>query len=132
MLSTFIASLFCFGCSGMPDWPADGLASQDWVEEALEWRLRRGVDDCAGEMLALDALSLEWIANSAEIQVKIETQDWPFLAVAPELTAPLIQLHAWRLIRGEELDAQEVHKVMKRIARKSPTLRFREIRGTFK
>ena len=72
----------------MPEWPAEGVADADWVEQALEWRLSKGVDDCGQEMLALDALSLEWVANSTEIQVNIETQNWPFLAVSPELMAP--------------------------------------------
>ena len=82
-------------------------------------------------MLALDALSLEWVANSTEIQVKIETQDWPFLAVSPELMAPLIQLHVWRMMRGKEIEKEEVNRAMKRIARRTKTVRFREIRSSF-
>ena len=73
----------------MPDWPADGVADAEWVEQALEWRLSKGVDDCGQEMLALDALALEWLSKSQEIQVEIRTEDWPFLAFSPELTAPL-------------------------------------------
>jgi hypothetical protein len=131
MLSAVLAASFCCCCWGMPEWPAEGVADADWVEQALEWRLSKGVDDCGQEMLALDALSLEWVANSTEIQVNIETQNWPFLAVSPELMAPLIQLHVWRMMRGKEIEKEEVNRAMKRIARRTKTVRFREIRSSF-
>jgi hypothetical protein len=115
----------------MPDWPADGLASKEWVEEALEWRLKQGVEDCDQEMLALDALSLEWIANSPEIRVEIRTEDWPFLAFSPELTAPLIQLHALSMMQGRGIEKKEANHVMKRIARRTKSVRFRELKGRF-
>lgn len=132
MLTAVLTSLLCCGCWGMPDWPADGLASEEWVEEALEWRLKQGVEDCDQEMLALDALSLEWIANSPEIRVEIRTEDWPFLILAPQLTAPLIQLHAWYMIRGEQVEERDVYRTMKRMARRSKTLRIIDFHGAFK
>lgn len=131
MLSAVLTSLLCCGCWGMPDWPADGLASKEWVEEALEWRLKQGVEDCDQEMLALDALSLEWIANSPEIRVEIRTEDWPFLAFSPELTAPLIQLHALSMMQGRGIEKKEANHVMKRIARRTKSVRFRELKGRF-
>ncbi len=131
MLSAvFSACVFC-GCWGMPEWPDEGVAHADWVESALEWRLKRGVDDCGQDMLALDALSLEWIANSTEIKVDIETEDWTFLSKAPELTAPLIQVHAWMMMRGDSVPQRSVLKRMKRIARRTSSVRFRSIRGDF-
>lgn len=116
----------------MPDWPADGVADAEWVEQALEWRLSKGVDDCGQEMLALDALALEWLSKSQEIQVEIRTEDWPFLMLAPQLTAPLIQLHAWHMIRGEDLEERDVYRRMKRMARRSKTLRIKDFHGAFK
>ena len=115
----------------MPDWPADGVADAEWVEQALEWRLSKGVDDCGQEMLALDALALEWISKSQEIQVEIRTEDWPFLAFSPELTAPLIQLHALSMMQGRGIEKKEANHVMKRIARRTKSVRFRELKGRF-
>ena len=115
----------------MPDWPADGIADAEWVEQALEWRLTKGIDACGQEMLALDALSLEWVSKSLEINVEIRSEEWPFLAFSPELTAPLIQLHAWSMMQGLEIDKKKVNRVMKRIARRTRSVPFRELKGQF-
>ena len=131
MLSAVLSACWCCACWGMPDWPADGVADAEWVEQALEWRLSKGVDDCGQEMLALDALALEWLSKSQEIQVEIRTEDWPFLAFSPELTAPLIQLHALSMMQGRGIEKKEANHVMKRIARRTKSVRFRELKGRF-
>lgn len=132
MLSAVLSTCWFCACWGMPDWPADGVADAEWVEQALEWRLTKGIDACGQEMLALDALSLEWVSKSLEINVEIRTEDWPFLAFSPELTAPLIQMHAWLMMQGREIDKKEVNLVMKRIARRTKTVRFRELKNRFR
>ena len=132
MLSAVLSTCWFCACWGMPDWPADGVADAEWVEQALEWRLTKGIDACGQEMLALDALSLEWVSKSHEIIVEIRNEDWPFLDFSPELTAPLIQMHAWLMMQGREIDKKEVSLVMKRIARRTKTVRFRELKNRFR
>ena len=132
MLSAVLSTCWFCACWGMPDWPADGVADAEWVEQALEWRLTRGIDACGQEMLALDALSLEWVSKSLVFKVEIGTEEWPVLAFSPELTAPLIQMHAWLMMQGREIDKKEVSLVMKRIARRTKTVRFRELKNRFR
>ncbi|MBV42735.1 MAG: hypothetical protein CL834_06850 [Crocinitomicaceae bacterium] len=131
MLNAVLSTCWFCACWGMPDWPADGIADAEWVEQALEWRLTKGIDACGQEMLALDALSLEWVSKSLEINVEIRSEEWPFLAFSPELTAPLIQLHAWSMMQGLEIDKKKVNRVMKRIARRTKSVPFRELKGQF-
>ena len=67
LLANSIAPWWCFACvvcGGAPDWPDQGVATRDWVVEALEWRLDRGLGDCEEYMPAIDAWTLEWSTTS--------------------------------------------------------------------
>ncbi len=88
-----IAGLVC-GCGGHPDWPAEGQVDAAWVEEALAWRVRANVRNCPDVAEAVDALTLEWIAASADVVVRVDHADWPVLAGRSEWVKPLVQILA--------------------------------------
>jgi hypothetical protein len=131
-----IGSTFaCLLCWGAPDWPAKGEANRDWVIEALEWRMRRGIEDCDEIATALDAMTLEWISQAVEFTVDIDQLDWPFLEKAPELLYPLIQSEALSLLtqkvdlnRRRETTVRRVRK----IARRTKGIPMHSIRSDFK
>ena len=109
----------CFICGGAPDWPENGVATRDWVEEALEWRLDRGSGACEALMPAIDAWTLEWIANSDEMRVDIKTVDWPVFTAEPMLQGALIQIIALEQLQYLEFDNKRVLRKLKRDARRS-------------
>ncbi len=109
----------CFICGGAPDWPENGVATRDWVEEALEWRLDRGSGACEALMPAIDAWTLEWIANSDEMRVDIKTVDWPVFTAEPMLQGALIQIIALEQLQYLEFDNKRVLRKLKRYARRS-------------
>ena len=121
-LVTSISPWWCFACiicGGAPDWPEDGVATESWVVEALEWRLDRGVEDCEDYMPAIDAWTLEWIANSSEVRVEIETEKWPVFTHEPLLQGPLIQIIALESLNGKAFNENKVFRKLKNFARKS-------------
>ena len=109
----------CFICGGAPDWPENGVATRDWVEEALEWRLDRGSGACEALMPAIDAWTLEWIANSDEMRVDINTVDWPVFTADPMLQGALIQIIALEQLQYLEFNNKRVLRKLKRYARRS-------------
>ena len=109
----------CFICGGAPDWPENGVATRDWVQEALEWRLDRGSGACEALMPAIDAWTLEWIANSDEMRVDINTVDWPVFTADPMLQGALIQIIALEQLQYLEFNNKRVLRKLKRYARRS-------------
>ena len=109
----------CMVCGGAPDWPEDAVATKDWVVEALEWRLDRGVEDCDAYMPAIDAWTLEWIANSSEVRVEIDTDKWPVFTYEPLLQGPLIQIIALELLNGKAFNENKAFRKLKKVAKKS-------------
>ena len=109
----------CFICGGAPDWPENGVATRDWVQGALEWRLDRGSGACEALMPAIDAWTLEWIANSDEMRVDIKTVDWPVFTAEPMLQGALIQIIALEQLQYLEFNNKRVLRKLKRYARRS-------------
>lgn len=112
----------CWTCSGAPDWPARGEANPRWVRSAIEWRMTVGLEDCPDLVPALDAWTLEWVSNSPNIHVSLDTEDWPFLAYAPELQSVLIQRLALDQLQFKESSHLEVVKDVRFVARRSDEL----------
>ena len=121
------ACLLCWGCSGSPAWPAEGVADARWVAEALEWRLQTGLDDCGENARAVDALTLEWIAGTPDLQLTIETKDWSVLRFYPELKTTLIQAMARQHLEGEEADVESLKRTLRRVVRRTTTLKNRRV-----
>ena len=123
------ACLLCWGCSNAPAWPDEGVADAQWVESALAWRLNTGLDACGETAKAIDALTLEWIAQSPEMLVRISTQEWPVLLHYPELKTPLIQALAWGQLHGVEWKKEALERVLRKVARKSTALKVRRVKA---
>ena len=130
-----LSGMFCWMCWGAPTWPTDGLATRDWVIEALEWRMHQGLDDCDAIVPALDAMTLEWISESAEFTLEIQRSDWPFLEKAPELLPLLIQAKALgQLLEEGELEKgqRQVVRNVRRVVRKTDGLPVWAMRSDFR
>jgi hypothetical protein len=108
------------------------VATRDWVVEALEWRLDRGLGDCEEYMPAIDAWTLEWIGNSSEIRVEIETEKWPVFTYEPLLQGPMIQIMALQSLNGIEFNERKVLRKLKKFARKSDEIWNKELKQKFK
>jgi len=119
-------------CGGAPDWPDEGVATRDWVVEALEWRLDRGLGDCEEYMPAIDAWTLEWIGNSTEIRVEIVTENWPVFTYEPLLQGPLIQIIALESLNGNEFNKKKTLRKLKKFARRSDEIWDEELIQKFK
>ena len=135
LLANSIAPWWCFACmvcGGAPDWPDQGVATRDWVVEALEWRLDRGLGDCEEYMPAIDAWTLEWIGNSTEIRVEIVTENWPVFTYEPLLQGPMIQIMALQSLNGIEFNKRKILRKLKKFARKSDEIWNKELKQKFK
>jgi hypothetical protein len=135
LLANSIAPWWCFACvvcGGAPDWPDQGVATRDWVVEALEWRLDRGLGDCEEYMPAIDAWTLEWIGNSTEIRVEIVTENWPVFTYEPLLQGPLIQIIALESLNGNEFNQKKILRKLKKFARRSDKIWDEELIKKFK
>lgn len=135
ILANSIAPWWCFACmvcGGAPDWPDEGVATRDWVVEALEWRLDRGLGDCEEYMPAIDAWTLEWIGNSTEIRVEIVTENWPVFTYEPLLQGPLIQIIALESLNGNEFNKKKTLRKLKKFARRSDEIWDEELIQKFK
>ena len=135
LLANSIAPWWCFACvvcGGAPDWPDQGVATRDWVVEALEWRLDRGLGDCEEYMPAIDAWTLEWIGNSTEIRVEIVTANWPVFTYEPLLQGPLIQIIALESLNGNEFNQKKILRKLKKFARRSDEIWDEELIQKFK
>ena len=88
-------------------------------EDALEWRLDRGAGSCEEYMPAIDAWTLEWIAESDEIRVEIDTEEWPVFTSEPLLQGTLIQIMALEQLKGLDYDNGRILRKLKRVARRS-------------
>lgn len=122
----------CWWCGGAPDWPENGAVDAQWVEQAIEWRLSTGVDECGETAKAVDALTMAWIADSESIVVRIQTADWPFLKYYEELKTPLIQALALGQMQSEIADRQAVIRTMRKVVRRSNALRYRRVKEYLK
>ena len=109
----------CLLCGGAPDWPENGVANEEWVMNAIEWRLEKGADGCPEIAPAIDAWSLEWIANSENIVVEIETDDWPVFVAEPQLQGTLIQILALEKLNDMEHNPKKCLKALRKYAKRS-------------
>jgi len=121
----------CLLCGSFPDWPEDGIANKDWVIEAIEWRLDRGANSCTDITQAVDALSLEWIANTPDIKVEIETENWPVFTFEPALQGTLIQIIALELLLEHKSSDVKILKKLRRYTRRSEDLMTDELKMVF-
>ena len=121
----------CLVCGSFPDWPEDGIANKDWVIEAIEWRLDRGANSCTDITQAVDALSLEWIANTPDIKVEIETENWPVFTFEPALQGTLIQIIALELLLEHKSSDVKTLKKLRRYTRRSEDLMTDELKMVF-
>ena len=122
----------CLLCGGSPDWPADGLANRDWVVDAIEWRLQKGANGCEEKTPAIDAWTLEWIANSDEVRVEINTEEWPVFTAEPMFQGTLIQIMALEQLQGRDFKEGRVLRKLKRYARRSEGGFSKELKLLFK
>ena len=121
----------CLLCGSFPDWPEDGIANKDWVIEAIEWRLDRGANSCTDITQAVDALSLEWIANTPDIKVEIETENWPIFTFEPALQGTLIQIMALESLLEHKSSDIKILKKLRRYTRRSEDLMTDELKMVF-
>jgi len=112
----------CWTCAGAPDWPAQGEAHARWVREAIEWRMNIGLNDCADIVPALDAWTLEWVSESEQIHVEVNTADWPFLAYAPELQSVLVQRLAYDQLSFQTSTHAAIVRDVRFVAKRSEEL----------
>ena len=112
----------CWTCAGVPDWPAQGEAHARWVREAIEWRMNIGLNDCADILPALDAWTLEWLSESDQIHVEVNTADWPFLAYAPELQSVLVQRLAYDQLNFQTSTQEDIVRDIRFVAKRSEDL----------
>ena len=112
----------CMTCSGAPEWPAQGQVHEAWVREAIAWRMQVGLDACPDVVPALDAWTLEWLSQSEEVHVDVNTADWPFLAYAPELQTVLVQRLALVELANAPSRQVDVVRDVRRVARRSEGL----------
>ncbi|MDE0978675.1 MAG: hypothetical protein OSA78_01680 [Flavobacteriales bacterium] len=129
-----LSGMLCLMCWGAPEWPADGQADRDWVIEAIQWRMHHGIYGCEEVMPGLDALTLEWIAETTEFTVEINRSEWPFLEKAPELLSVLIQVKALNRMLLEvesEKSRRRALRGVRRVARKTDGLPVKAMRSDF-
>lgn len=112
----------CWTCAGAPDWPAQGEAHARWVREAIEWRMNIGLNDCTDIVPALDAWTLEWLSESDQIHVEVNTADWPFLAYVPELQSVLIQRIAYDQLSFQTSTQADIVRDVRFVAKRSEGL----------
>ena len=112
----------CWTCAGAPDWPAQGEAHARWVREAIEWRMNIGLNDCADIVPALDAWTLEWLSESDQIHVEVNTANWPFLAYAPELQSVLVQRLAYDQLSFQTSTQADIVRDVRFVAKRSKEL----------
>ena len=112
----------CWTCAGAPDWPAQGEAHARWVREAIEWRMNIGLNDCKDIVPALDAWTLEWLSESDQIHVEVNTADWPFLAYAPELQSVLVQRLAYDQLSFQTSTQADIVRDVRFVAKRSEGL----------
>lgn len=122
----------CWACAGAPDWPENGEADRQWVEAALDWRLRRGVEDCPSRTVAMDALTLRWLAESRDVVVRLETGDWPEVQASPDLLRPLAQIMLRAELAGESGDVLKAQRRLKKVARRSREVWSPELAAAFR
>ena len=109
----------CWTCASVPKWPANGEANARWVREAIEWRMKVGLNDCQEAVPAIDAWTLEWISASQDIHVSLQKSDRPFLAYAPELQTVLVQRLALDVLNFETSLQVEIVRDVEFVARRS-------------
>ena len=121
----------CLLCGGSPDWPVDGVANREWVVDAIEWRLQKGANGCEEKTPAIDAWTLEWIANSDEVRVEMETAEWPVFTAYPRLQGTLIQIIALEQLNGMDHNPKRCLKTLKKYAKRSGEVWNEELEKVF-
>lgn len=121
----------CLICLGVPDWPENGLANKEWVIESIEWRLTKGPDACLDHTPAIDAWTLEWLANSDEVRVDLVIANWPVFEAEQRLQGTLIQILALEQLYGKEHNPEKCLKTLKKYAKKSGKLWDDELKAIF-
>jgi hypothetical protein len=109
----------CWTCADVPQWPAQGQPTAAWVRQAIEWRMKVGLNDCPEVLPALDAWTLDWLSRSDVIRVNVETKDWPFLASAPELQSVVVQRLALDQLRFKPTTQLGIVQDVRAVARRS-------------
>jgi hypothetical protein len=89
------------------------------VRAAIEWRMKVGLNDCPDIVPALDAWTLEWLSESEEIHVDVQTADWPFLAYAPELRSVLVQRLAYDQLSFQTSTQADIVRDVRLVAKRS-------------
>lgn len=120
--------MICWGCAGAPEIPVDQQVDEDWVKAAIEWRLNTGSDRCGEVGKAVDALSLEWIAQSTEVVIRLNTEEWQFLRVYEEFKFPMIQILALAQLNDSPMDNQEIRKKIRKVIRRTKGVPYRRVR----
>jgi hypothetical protein len=92
------------------------------VREAIAWRMNIGLNDCADIVPALDAWTLEWLSESDQIHVEVNTADWPFLAYAPELQSVLVQRLAYDQLSFQTSTQADIVRDVGFVAKRSEAL----------
>ena len=121
----------CWTCGGAPDWPAQGNPNAPWVREAIEWRMKVGLNGCPEVVEALDAWTLDWLSASPYIHVDIQTSDWPFLLYRPELQSVLVQRIALDQLRFKPSSDAQIVRDVRHVARHSGDLWDDALRRAF-
>jgi hypothetical protein len=70
-------------------------------------------------MAAIDAWTLEWIADSDEVHVVLDRSDWSFLNAHPDLLSILIQSEALQLMEAGSSDAVASVRRVRSVVRRS-------------
>ena len=91
-----------------------------------------GVGRLRGKRPSRDALTLEWIAGTSEVQLIIESDEWPVLRYYPELKTTLIQAMARQQLEGEETDVESLQRTLRKVVRKTAALKNRRVKPYLK
>lgn len=127
-----VICLTCWTCLGAPAWPERGEPNAAWVASALQWRSWTGMEDCPERTEAIDALTLQWVSESSVVVVRVETEEWPELRVAPGLARPLVQMMALEQMRNpDHMKMRRVQRRLRRMARRSDGLWRPDLRTAF-
>ena len=79
-------------------------------------------EHCADIVPALDAWTLEWLSESDQIHVEVNTADWPFLAYAPELQSVLVQRLAYDQLSFQTSTQADIVRDVRFVAKRSEAL----------
>lgn len=119
-------------CGEVPVWPVNLQPDSAWVQAAIAWRLASPTDGCRDVVDAVDALVLGWIAQSADVTVRIQPADWEFLQVHPRGIYLLAQALYLREAQGEPVEPRRVVAEVRRASRSCGKWHSPELRKAFR